>query len=384
MVAHRRIGFFFVLSLVASTRLVSAWQDAPTPAADAAPNANVPAEQSLLREPPNPVPYPTTSNSFPAEYFETSPQPTEWLEESGTMGTRGRFWVPRSFTGQLLWMGRSQPADNPVLMSRGLDNGAGVVTHENTVYLSDLVFPAEIGVRTSLLFERVGNWQVELAYLGMFDQGSVLTYEPPSASVTETGNFFFDNTVVNSATYITHAYESDLHSVEGNVWYDDGWRVQALFGPRWIRFSETYEQYETLTTDDGALAELRNDLIGGQVGFRVYIWQLENLSVFAIAKGGVFYNRTNMSASVDNGGVVLGTISASSNVTSSAGEFNLTANWQPTPFFNLHVGYTGLYLSQVAQIGDQFDNFSFLGGTTAFDYSGVIYHGGHFGVTLAW
>lgn len=294
-----------------------------------------------------------------------------------------RLWTPSAVTGQLVWLTRSMP-DSSVLLTGGVFNGITTV-HSPVVTTQDLVMPVEAGVRLSVPLGRPGNWQPELSYLGVFDQNASVCYAPDaSLGVTESIAPFFDQSIANAVTNMTVSYESDLHSVECNLWYDDGWRFQALAGFRWIQFEEELEQFESQNWSNGNFAELVNNLYGGQVGFRMFLFERGKLSMFAIGKGGVFYNDASLLADSQSGGVTVNSLSQSGNTTAWLGELNVTAVWQFTPYFSFHAGYTGLWLSQVGLVGDQLDNFTFAAGGGTFEYGNVDYQGGHLGVTFAW
>lgn len=292
------------------------------------------------------------------------------------------WWLPQSFTGQFVWLSRSGGTDESQLLSSGvLDPVSGLVVHNPAVFLSDLAFPTKIGARASVLFGRLGNFQSELAYLGMFDQSSTVRF---SEAVAETGLNFFDNVFISTATDITQSYESDLHTAEWNLWWDGGLPVQWMIGARWFQQSEELEQLETFAVDNRALTEVTNELIGAQVGFRSHLFRRGCLGVMFIGKTGAYRNQVQLTGDVQSGGVQLAALNQTGETTSIASEINLSAVWQFSPYFNFHVGFTGLWLSDVAMIGDQLNNFSTATGTGTFDYGNISYLGGHLGVTLAW
>lgn len=292
------------------------------------------------------------------------------------------WWQPQSFTGQFLWLSRSRGTDESTLLSSGvLDPVSGLVVHSPAVFLSDLTFPTKIGVRASVLFGHFGNYQSELAYLGMFDQSSTVRFSEP---VAETGRYFFDNVFISTTTDVTQSYESDLHSAEWNVWWDGGQPIQWMFGARWFQQSEELEQLETLAVANRALTDVTNDLVGGQAGFRTHLFDRGCLSILVIGKAGAYINNVKLHGDLQNAGVQVAALDQSDETTALASEINVSAVWQFTPYFNFHVGFTSLWLSEVAIAADQFNNFSTVTGTGTFEYGNTTYLGGHLGVTLAW
>lgn len=391
MVSRKLAIIGLTMLIAAGANSVLAWQynpplpDAPE-SVDSVDSGYQPTHPIFANDPQVP---------FGAEYdydnpmYDTSliPRWNRRFEYEGAAGTPpGRaWWVPSAMTGHLLWLNRTG-ADPSVLLTGGVLNTVTLaVDHSTAVTMSDLEAPVEAGTRLSVLLGRAGNWQPELAYLGVFDQNASVRYAPiASTGVIETGANFFDLTIFNPVTDITVSYEGDLHSAECNFWYDDGWRFQTLIGARWIQFSEEFEQYETADWADRTFAESTNTLLGGQVGFRTFLFERGKLSAFVIAKGGVYHNDTRLVADIQSGGAVLNSMEQSDNSTAYAGELNLTAVWQLTPYFNFHCGYTGLWLSEVALVGDQLNDLTFAAGGGTFDYGGVSYQGGHLGVTFAW
>ncbi len=295
------------------------------------------------------------------------------------------WWKPSAITGQFIWLDRTG-ADFSQLLTGGVLNPVTLaVDHSTAVTMSDLELPVAGGFRGSVLLGRPGNWQPELAYLGIFNQKSSVRYDPEAtAAVIETAATFFDLVLINPVTDITVSYESDLHSTECNFWFDDDWRFQGLVGARWIQQTEQFGQMESQTVANRTFADITNNLIGGQLGFRTYLFERGKLSMFAIGKGGMFYNEVHLFADAQSGGAVLGSMEQTGHTTACVGEINLTAMWQLSPYCNFHFGYTGLWLSQVGLVGDQLNDFTFASGGGTFDYGGISYQGGHLGMTLSW
>ena len=375
------IGLACLLAVGASSAF--AWQTDEQPPAEYSPEPTLP----IYVDVPSEAPLFYTDYGDPMYDTSLIPRMNRRFQYEGAAGVPpGRaWWVPSAITGQLLWLDRTG-ADPSVLLTGGVLNAVTLaVDHSEAVTMSDLELPIEAATRMSVMLGRLGVWQPELAYLGVFDQNASVTYAPiASTGVIETAANFFDLVISNPVTDITVSYESDLHSTECNMWYDDGWRFQMLVGARWIQQTEELEQYETANWADRTFAEFTNELIGGQIGFRTFLFERGKLSTLAIAKAGVFHNQVRLVADAQDGGVSLGSFEQSDNTTSCMGELNLTAVWQLTPYCNVHAGYTGLWLSQVGLVGDQLNGFTFASGGGTFDYGGISYQGGHFGATFAW
>lgn len=295
------------------------------------------------------------------------------------------WWAPRTFSGELLWLGRTG-VDEAVLLTQGIPNAQTlVVEHTPVVSFSDLAFPVEAGVRASTGFGRLLDWQPELVYSGIFDQEARVQFLPvATAGVTETTAPFFDATLTTTETDVTVAYESDLHSGELNFWYDGGWPLELLVGGRWFLQSESLTQFATQDPATGTLAEVTNNLLGAQVGLRGRLYQRERLWVAMVLKGGAYHADAELFARVDDGGIRQAELALSRGGTAYAGEIQLTGAWLITRNLQFQAGYTGLLLSEVAVLGDSWGDVSLVGGSWNFQGSSVHYHGGHLGVTVWW
>jgi len=388
----RKLAIIGFLLFAAGSNSVVAWQPIEQwpepPEAYGSQDFGYDSALQVFADEPAPTPLGIGSN-YDDPMYDTSliPRWNRRFDYEGAAGVPpGRaWWVPSAMTGHLLWLNRTG-ADPSVLLTGGVLNAVTLVNdHSTAITMSDLDAPVEAAARLSVLLGRAGNWQPELAYLGVFDQNATAHYAPiASTGVIETGANFFDLVLLNPVTDMTVSYESDLHSAECNFWYDDGWRFQTLIGARWIQQSEEFGQFETADWADRTFAEFTNTLVGGQVGFRSYLFERGKLSAFAIAKGGLYHNQVRLFADVQSGGALLNSLEQSSNTTACVGELNVTAMWQLTPYFNIHFGYTGLWLTEVGLVGDQLNDFTFAAGGGSFDYGGISYQGGHLGVTFAW
>lgn len=307
-----------------------------------------------------------------------------WVPEYAPLGEPAPFspWV--SVTGQLLWLHRTEADSDQTLVT------ASTALASNAVMRMDhLNFPTEAGFRGSLLIGPATGRHVELAYSGIFDQdASVLVdIDPATSGVVQTSRRFFGDTATSLTNFdYTAQYDSDFHSPEINLWLcSNEWCLRPLVGARWIRQTEQYRLFETATPGNGGVAEFSNELLGGQIGFQTILWQRADwFRVQAICKAGVYQNDMDMNATLNTAGVPVATLNREFNATSYSGEINVTAMWQLMPCLNFHVGYTGLWLTDVGLVGDQNDNFDINAGTGTVDLGGISYQGGHLGVTFSW
>lgn len=285
-------------------------------------------------------------------------------------------------SGQLLWLHRTEADGNQPLVVATEAGGETAV-----ILMEDLNFPVEAGFRGSLFFGPPSGRYFELTYAGIYDQQAAVSVQTNSGTVTQTSRTFFGATTTSLTNFdYTAIYESDFHSAELNLWSGvESWRFRPMIGLRWMTQSEQYQLFETAARGNGGIADLDNDLLGGQLGFATVVWQRANwFNVQAICKAGVYRNDIGLASSLNSAGTSVASLNREFESTSCSGQVDLTATWQLTPYFNLHVGYTGLWLSEVALVGDQNDDFDIVAGTGNLDLGGVSYQGGHFGLTVTW
>jgi hypothetical protein len=287
-------------------------------------------------------------------------------------------------TGRLLWLHRTEADRNqPLVTATAPGLGPTVLSMDH------LNFPTEGGVRGAITF---GPWRdrfLELAYSGVFDQEAraSVSLDPATTGVVDMSRLFF-GTVTTSVTNFdaTAVYESDFHSPEVNLWLGETpWRFRPMLGVRWIAQSEDFQVFDTANPANGGFAEMTNDLVGGQIGLQTILWQRAQwVRVQAIGKAGLYHNRMDLRAALNDGGATIASFDQTSSATSCCLDLGVTAIWQLTPHLNFHVGYTGLWLTEVGMVGDQNDNFDVLTGTGTLDLGTISYQGGHLGFTLTW
>jgi hypothetical protein len=312
-----------------------------------------------------------------------------WVEEPAYFGYE-QPPTPAIFAvnAELLWLNRTEANPDQTLVTRNVDvtiNGLVVNITSEMIRMGDLNLPTEAGIRFSVLLGPSTGRYFELTYSGIFDQDATVQVAPNNA--TRTDLFFFGAGLTELTIFQdTATYESDFHSGELNVWSDqEAWRLRPFLGIRWIRQDEILQIYETQAPGDGGRADFVNNLFGVQGGFATVLWQRADwFNVQATVKTGVYRNEMDLDASANIGGVPSATLSRDLGVTSCSGQVDLTAIWQVTPYMNFHVGYTGLWLTEVGLVGDQNASFDILTGTGEIDTGTVSYQGGHLGVTVTW
>lgn len=283
-------------------------------------------------------------------------------------------------TGELLWLNRTS-ADG----GQSLITGTTAATTTTLVRMDDLKLATEAGLRASVLLGPPSGHYFELTYSGIFDQDAIATVAP-NAVLQTTQTFFGASSSLFAGFQHTASYESDFHSGEFSVWSEgEYWRMRPFIGARWIRQEDVFQVFETQTPGNGGLAGLTNNLFGLQGGMGTVLYQRAYwFHAQAVARVGVYHNSMELDATWNAGGVPIATLNRELEATSCSGQIDITAVWQLTPYFNFHVGYTGLWLTEVGLVGNQNDNFNILAGTGDVDLGGVSYQGGHLGVTVLW
>lgn len=320
---------------------------------------------------------------------ETSWNP-EWEPEM-----RPEPWI--HVTGQLLWLARDTTEIAQTLVYETYGTLADPFQLTLTQAQSDdLDFDVEAGFRGSVLLGPAFSRQLELSYMGVYDHSAAmtLTIPPPGAPpadpnevrLTGSGIRFFNTDLVSTTLYDwSLSYNSTLHSAEMNLWLDTEWRFRPLVGLRWIHQSEQFDILATNDTSVGGTSNLTNNLVGGQIGFLCVIWRRTDwFRVQAICKAAWYQNDIDYQADLFSTGVTLGSMQNDDSSPAWSGEINVTAVWQLGPHVNFHVGYSGLWLTEVASIGDQFNDLDIATGAGRLDLGGVSYQGGHLGVTVTW
>jgi len=228
--------------------------------------------------------------------------------------------------------------------------------------LDDLPFDVKGGVRGEVAFGRPDGRAFEMGYLGVVDQ--------PGDIVFESGGDTF---------YLV--YESHLHNVDLNYRLNPRWGITPLLGFRWIHQAETFEIEDASTPTSMSFDELRNDLIGAQLGFKVPLWDRGGwFRAEMLMKAGVYHNEMNLRSDFQIGGAALSG-SRNFNTVSYAGEVQLSAVWQINRHLLFRTGYVGLWLTDVAAVADNLDVAL---GTSPWLLDSVNYHGGQLGIELRW
>lgn len=309
---------------------------------------------------------------------QTSESTEMWLDEPASFAYSDITNPIFAVTGQLLWLNRTEADGDQTLVT-----GTTAIDTTTILRMDDLNLPTEAGFRGTVLLGPSTGRYFELTYAGIFDQDATVTIAP-NAFLQTTQQFFGASSSLLADFQYTASYESDLHTIEINAWTDqEVWRLRPFVGARWIRQAEEFQVFETLTPGNGGRADFSNDLIGAQLGLATVLWQRTDwFHAQAIAKAGMYHNNMEMTSSWNTGGVAIATLDRTAAATSCSGEVNITAVWHLTPSMNFHVGYTGLWLTEVGLVGDQNDDFDILAGTGDLDLGSVSYQGGHLGVTL--
>ena len=274
----------------------------------------------------------------------------------------------------------------------------GNITNSNFNPLGDFDFSPgwrfTIGSRPDMTQGR------ELSYFGTagIDETSSFTdsqnrldplFSAAGGIVTTDLSAFFD------ANQHIQSKETNLHSIEINRvrW---GWDVLKSFvGFRYVYLDDEYQLESTAferdafggflpTTEQGRYRiETVNHLLGAQIGAELFYDIGYRFSLSGVSKYGLYANINKVDNFLQNDESVLLDTEDNSATISSTWEINLLAHYQIRQTARLRFGYTGLYLSDVATVSDNFSAFvSPFTGFEGSDSDDAFIHGFNFGLEI--
>jgi hypothetical protein len=250
-------------------------------------------------------------------------------------------------SANFLWMGRNRADQLGVVFS---DIGG---TFFNELDVNDFGFNVGGGVSTSLTRQLESGRELEIRYLGVFDQTAPNSayVDPTIVGFNSVFYLFFGNLGGTDNEYSAE-YQSDLHSAEANLSFECRHGFVPFAGIRWMHVGEEFELWEVVAPSNGVLAETRNDLIGAQLGLQKDLWTHDRIRIETIVKLGVSHNSIDLHADEHTGGVPTAVLDRSFGETATAGEVQVTVVWQPYPHLAFRAGYNGLWLNDVAAVAN--------------------------------
>lgn len=268
-------------------------------------------------------------------------------------------------------------------------NGGNVLgTNFGGVYDYDWNFGTQftMGTRVDPLYGH------ELTYFGLFGLDAGHTDVSPAgeinANFTPSGGLTFANTsAFFDAVETTQTASSSLNSFQVNR-VRLGWDVvQSHLGLRYIRFDEDYQlQSRNLSGDTGLLSlDARNNLIGPEVGIKLFYDVGRRISFSTHWKLGGYLNSYRTSTFLQNNGVTR--VDNSDSGTGFAASFDLGANAHIhlTQRLRLRGGYGILWLWDVASVTGNFpSSLTPASGTSTNDSENAIFHGANVGFEYYW
>ncbi len=282
-------------------------------------------------------------------------------------------------SADFLWLNRTRGKDLPLVIADV--NGFSIPVLD----VKHLGFNVNGGARTRLAKQFESGRELEFIYLGVFDQTArqTVSVDPTVPLLNSVTYRFFGNIGGNDTAYRAE-YQSDLHSAEANLRFACWNGFVPLVGFRWLHLSEALELHEVATPGDGARAEIRNDLVGAQLGLHKELWTYATTRIDATLKLGFFQNEVDLYADQHTGGIPVATLDRSFSQTATMGEVHITFVWQPCPYLAIRAGYSGLWLNDVPIVANQLDRFSLATGLGSLQRSTVGFHGGHVGFEAKW
>ncbi len=303
-----------------------------------------------------------------------------------------RFWMSTEY---LLWW--TEGMDTPPLVTGGTQESFGILGEPGTVVLfggEAVDFEAQSGGRFSagFWFDPQHIWGVEGSYF--FLDNSTAGFSATSDMDPLLARPFFDieqhvqnvQQVSNlppfpikggiSVDVRTRLSGGDVNVV-GNFWDNGTFRLDGLLGIRYLRLTESLSVREDLLDPDFNINfivedrfETRNEFWGGQIGARsTYKVGIVDVSLLGKVAIGQTWQQVGVegstTTSIDGGPPTIGGGGLLAQVTNIGvrdrdrfavvPEVTVTLGLQPTERIRLTVGYTFLYITDVARPGDQID-----------------------------
>jgi len=268
-------------------------------------------------------------------------------------------------------------------------NGGDVVgTDFGGVYNYDWNFGTQVtmGTRTDPLYGH------EIVYFGLFQLDAGNTAFSPTGAIdarfNPTGGLGFGQTYAFfDGEEATQTASSRLHSFQLNR-TRLGWDVvQSHLGLRYIWFEDEYQlQSRNVFGESGRLAlDARNQLIGPEVGVKLFYDVGRRISFSSHWKLGGYLNAYRTSTLLENDGVR--ELSNSDSGTGFSASFDLGANVHVhlTQRMRLRGGYGILWLWDVASVTGNFPStLTPSSGTSTNDSESAIFHGANVGLEYYW
>ena len=280
---------------------------------------------------------------------------------------------------------------NPNLINCDYGTYGSVSAARRYAYLEFLYLRREDGDITNSNFSTLGEfdfnaaWRVTLGQRSDMTQGREFSYfgtDDIDAEETVTDdqnrlNAFFvpaaglvpaDLTAFFGASEQSQFKRTNIQSFELNKvrW---GWDVVKSFvGFRYLYMADRYELNSTASTFDflgnptgvesgRQRIDTFNNLFGGHIGAELFYDVGYRISVSGLSKFGVFANINRVENFIENDGTTILDVEDESATISTTYDIQLLAHYQLRQSTRLRVGYTGLFLGQVATTSDNFTPF---------------------------
>lgn len=277
----------------------------------------------------------------------------------------GACWTGRA-EAVLLW--RNAPSSRPLVTSfNPITTEIGsVVSNANQLQSDVLVAPR---ITLSRLDSCGRGIDLSYLYAGNFYASRNLPFIENGYALAEPG--IYGNTWGVNNTPISAAQQQligNLQSAEVNLREPIGWGSNRfLLGFRWLQWWESWtmaDQFSdptdpTVTGADSYATQCTNNLYGGQIGLDTVLWNKgSGFRIESLVKAGAYYNAPSQASSYDyvtNLGFSFNRQIAVTRPAGAAfvGEVGLTAVVPLRRNFDLRCGYSGLWLTGLAQPTNQ-------------------------------
>jgi len=270
-----------------------------------------------------------------------------------------------SFAADLVVLQRSTPAAQPILFDN-LGN--------SLLNTADFGNPAQAGARLNLTFFDRWDWDFMLDLLFMGEMTSQRTVDRSGG----VNLFFYQGVAVDPVD--TASFRSALDTGEFNARRRLSPQLALLGGVRYLQLAEDLD-FNLGGAPGGYTSQADNRLFGGQLGAEgvLPLWGYGRL--FATGKYGIYNDHFRVSAQALSGGAPI-SIAVHHDMTAFVGEYNVGWEVQTFSCMTLRFGYQVLWLTDVALVTDQLNQYSIFNGTGSVRKGNALYQGGFAGLVF--
>ncbi len=282
-------------------------------------------------------------------------------------------------SAELFYARRTNQAVNQALVVDAATQTTTIVS------AGDLGFRYEPGVKATAGYFFSAGYGVEGTYFGQFDHNTTVSATSPTPSLSLPGVFGAGSTDFTAVGAISTNYTSRVHNAEINFIIPYG-SFQYLIGSRYLELDEKLDINGTDSlggTSGDYVITTANHLYGGQLGARGQ-WEIGRFIFDAETKAGVYANSANTHQNITDAGVTARDVGAQERQVAFVGEVAVYGLIPLGSNFTARLGYTGIWITDLALAPDQFDTSTVAGASAISMRGATIIHGFNAGMEFRW